>query len=137
MRRCSFGMLALALGLLPSPAFAVIGKPVALRDVLAESHFIVVAKVETLDRDKPAATLTISEDLKGKASFRKLDVLLLGDGVARKNDESSKVLKRLTTGQPLVLFVHQRDQEYNAFVYTNGTWFQVLGRKSDDSLHWQ
>jgi outer membrane protein assembly factor BamB len=126
-------VLGIGLMLATQHAQALIGKPPPLSDVLEGSQLILTAKVDTLDPDKPAMVLTADEDLKGKAPFRKLLVSLKGDSEAEKDKQTAKLLKRLAPGLPLVLFVNERGKNYITFAYTNGTWFQLLGARADDS----
>ncbi len=139
MRRAAWaGGLVLGVGLLlaAQTAWAVIMRLVPLREVLAESQYIALVKVERLDPDKPAVVLTVEEDFKGKAPFRRLPINLEGDSEAKKDGHTAKLLKRLAPELPLVLFVNERGQRYTAFFYTNGTWFQALGHKSEDAVRW-
>ncbi len=124
---------ALALGLLlaAAPAWAVITALIPLQAELDESQFILVATVETVRADPPALVLTVDEHLKGKAPLTRLPVNLRGDSEARKKKETPLVLKRVTAGLPLVLFVNRKEDQYIAFAYTNGTWFQVVGVKAE------
>src|SRR5713101_7940260 len=135
------GGLVLGIGLIlvARPAQAVIGKPPPLGDVLKDHQFIFTVKVDTLDPDKPAMVLTVDEDLKGKAPFRRLPVNLKGDSEAEKEKQVPQLLKRLAPNLPLVLFVHERGKNYITFAYTNGSWFQLIGTKDDDSetVHWR
>jgi outer membrane protein assembly factor BamB len=134
MRR---GLLALLVLLaLVGAARALIDKPYPLKTVLAESQFIFVAKIESLDPDKPAAILVIDEDLKGKAAFRRLPVNLTGDADAVKATQTPQLIKRLAPKLPAVVFVAERDKGYFALCYTNGTWFLLRGEKDDDKVRW-
>ena len=62
-----------------------------------------------------------------------MPVVLRGDADAVKEKQPQQFLKRLAVGLPLVLFVNQKDKDYLALGYTNGTWFQMTGTKPDDS----
>ncbi|HMC64758.1 MAG TPA: hypothetical protein VKI65_07450, partial [Gemmataceae bacterium] len=114
-------------------AHALIARAMPLKDVLAESHLILMAQVESIDADKPAVVFSAVENLKGKASFKKLPINLTGDSEAKKLKHTPQLLKRLAPKLPLVVFVNQNGKDYIAFGYTNGTWFQFTGRKTDDS----
>lgn len=117
-------------------AWAVIMRLVPLREVLADSPYICVVKVERLEPERPAVVLTVSEDLKGKAPFRRLPVNLAGDSEAQKDQHPTKLLNRLAPDLPLLLFVTERGKRFTAFAFTNGTWFQALGLKGDDAVRW-
>src|SRR5262245_14393783 len=114
-------------------AHALIARAMPLKDVLAESHFILTAQVESIDADRPAVVFSAGENLKGKAPFKKLPINLTGDSEAKKLKHTPQLLKRLAPKLPLVVFVNQNGKDYIAFGYTNGTWFQFTGRKADDS----
>ncbi|MCI0460878.1 MAG: PQQ-binding-like beta-propeller repeat protein [Gemmataceae bacterium] len=133
--------MAVVLGLvaLAQPAWALITRPIPLRLVLAENKFICVARVETLDPNRPSAVLTIAEDLKGTITYRRLPVNLTGDAEAKKLNHTPQLLKRLAPQLPVILFVNQREKLWAAFGYTNGTWFQMTGQKgdNDDPIVWR
>src|SRR2546421_1402133 len=88
-------LLGLTFLLMALPAHAVVQRLTPLKDVLAESQFIFVAKVDALDPDKPSVILAIDQQLKGKATFEKLPVNLTGDSEAKKLDHTPQLLKRL------------------------------------------
>ena len=118
------------------PANAVITRLTPLRDVLHESTYIVSARVESVDADKPAMVLTIEDHLKGKSPAEKMAVLLKGDAEAKKNKHLPILLKRVAMKLPLVLFILQQDKKYTAFAYTNGSWFQFVGVEADGQVRW-
>jgi outer membrane protein assembly factor BamB len=116
-----------------SPAHAVITRLTPLKDVIEASHFIVTAKVDALDPDKPAMVLNLDKDYKGKAEFRRMPMLLKGDSEAEKEKQTSQLLKRLDNKLTLLLFITKREKQYLGFAYTSGTWFQFIGRQAEDS----
>jgi outer membrane protein assembly factor BamB len=122
------------LGILLSAAAseALITRPPSLAQAMKENQFILLAKVDQLFPEKPAVVLVVQEDLKGKASFRRLPVNLTGDAEAEKYKHTPQLLKRLAPGLPLVLFASQRGPNINVFGFTNGTWFQMDGKKGDN-----
>src|SRR4051812_36370451 len=116
--------LGLGLCLLIVPAAqAVIIRLLPLGDILSDATFVFTARVEKFDADNQRMVLVADEHLKGKGPFSKLPVILKGDEEADKNKQTPLLLKRLANNLPLVLFVAQRDEEFIAFVYSNGTWF--------------
>ncbi len=126
--------LGMGLGLLTAPAVhALITRPYPLASVLDDGTFILIAKVDALDAGNLRMTLKADEHLKGKGPFSKMPVVLRGDADAVKEKQPQQFLKRLAVGLPLVLFVNQKDKDYLALGYTNGTWFQMTGTKPDDS----
>jgi outer membrane protein assembly factor BamB len=132
---CAVLIAAMCTVLAAGPAQALITRLTPLKDVVEESQFILTAKVESVDADKPVMVLAVDEQLKGKAPFKKLVVHLKGDAEANKGKQTPELLKRVAPRLPLVLFVSQRDTTFIAFAYTNGTWFQMTGIKDDDSDH--
>ncbi len=128
------GLLGLVLLLcLTSHVGAVIMRLTPLADVLAESNLILLTRVESLDAEKRQMVLSIGEALKGKAGFEKLPMLLQGDREADRSKQGPQLLARLKVGLPIVLFINQRDREFVAFGYTNGTWFQATGIQPKDA----
>jgi hypothetical protein len=115
----------------------VLNEKLELKKVLAESQYIVLAKVDQMYPDKPAMILTVGEDLKGKSPFRRLPTNLKGDAEAEKLKHVPQLLSRLGPDLPLVLFInHSEKNKYISFAYTNGTWFQMVGVKSGDNVVW-
>jgi outer membrane protein assembly factor BamB len=47
-------------------------------------------------------------------------------------------LKRLARDLRVIIFTSRRGKRYTAFAYSNGTWFQLVGRTGDDpaTVHW-
>lgn len=121
-------------------AWAVIMVLLPLQDVVRTSQYIVVAKVEKFYPEKPAMLLHVDEDLKGKTPFRKLGVHLKGDSEAEKAMHVPQLLKRLGPDLPLILFVEDKknksDNKLMALAYTNGTWMQLVGDRSGDTVVW-
>jgi outer membrane protein assembly factor BamB len=128
-------VLGVSLALLAGPAYALISRPLPLSHFLAQSEFILTAKVEKIDTtaEKPRFLLTVGDDLKGKAPFRKMGVVLTGDADAKKYDHTPQLLKRLAPDLPLVVFISKTGKRFTAFAYTNGTWFQIVGQQANDS----
>lgn len=112
-------------------AFAVISAASPLKNILVDNPYIFVAKVEAVDASKPSMVLTIEQDLKGKFDFRRLPVLLSGDEDAEKFKHIPELLKRVAPGVPTVWFVQARGKRITAFVFTEGTWMQILGQNVD------
>jgi outer membrane protein assembly factor BamB len=115
---------------------AVIKVLVPLRASIAVNQFIVVAKVDKLFPEKPGVTLAIAEDLKGKAPFRNLAVNLKGDRDSQKTKDTERLLKRLAPDLSLILFINKNEQTFTVFGYSNGTWFQILGKSAEDKVAW-
>lgn len=110
MRRRGFwiGAAVLALGWLAGEAAAYITAPTPLKTFVASGNFIVVAKVDKLDPQRPAAVLMVTEDLKGKLPLRRLPINLTGDAEAKKDNHPPQLVKRLAIDLPVVLFVTKR-----------------------------
>jgi outer membrane protein assembly factor BamB len=129
--------LVLAVWSLATPAWAFVTRLTPLKNLLAESQSVFVAKVDRLDRDRPSVALTVSEDLKGKAVAGRLAVDLTGDAEARQHDHTPQLLKRLAPDLPVVVFATQRGNRHLAFAYTNGTWFRLLGEPEEGTVRWR
>ena len=116
------------------PAAAVIERPSALKTFLDGADAIFVAKVERLDPTRPAAVFTVGRVLKGTAGVARLPVNLAGD----KADQAAKLLERLAPGLPVVLFVTATEAGTKrvALAYSDGTWFQVIGRQDGADVRW-
>ena len=132
MRRFGIGIGLIVMGLFASRAEAVITALYPLKDVLATGQYIFMAKINKIDPDKPALVLGVEEKLKGQPPFDKLAVNLTGDSEGQKAKHTPQLLKRLEADLPVVVFVNQRGKRYEAFVYSNGTWFQTIGQTDKD-----
>lgn len=138
-RRVRHGRLLLAgAGVLvfAASALAIIQALLPLDAILGDSEFVLVAKVEKIDPAQPAVLLAVQEDLKGKAPFRRLAVNFKGDADAKKLDHVPQLLKRLAPDLPVMLFLLEaRGKTRIGFVYTNGTWFQIMGQQTGEADH--
>lgn len=128
---CMVG-IGIVLGVCAEPAQAVITRLTPLKEVLGAEQFIFLAKVEKLDPERPALVLTVESDLKEKVPCRRLPVNMTGDSEAKKDSHTQIIFKRLAVDLPVVVFASKRGKQYTGFVYSNGTWFQMIGRVEDD-----
>jgi outer membrane protein assembly factor BamB len=134
MRRVSL----LAVLLLALPVGAVIIRLTALSELVAESTFIVEAKITALELKRPSLILEVTRVLQGKTEAKKWPVLIgEGDAGAQKRKEVPQLLERVGEDLPVVVFVSQRDKEYVGFVYTEGTWFSLEGQTVDGEVRWR
>jgi outer membrane protein assembly factor BamB len=141
MRRPAWaGGLFLGLVLLGAPVRAVVTTPTPLASILSDKQYryIVVAKVDAFDADKLTMVLKVDEHLKGKAPFARLPVNLKSREKTAK-EQIPVLTKRLGEKLPVVLFIKDlEDGDYTGFVYTNGTWFMMIGKTPDgaDAPRW-
>src|SRR4051794_13613553 len=126
-------LVGLGLLLLGTPAHALITNARPLKAILDEANHICVAKIEKIDPDRPAMVLVVDADLKGKLPTRRLPVNLKGDSEGQKLKHPPQLLKRFAKDLPVVLFMIQKGNRVVGFGFSNGTWFQLLGRKDPDS----
>lgn len=116
-------------------AYAFIQAKFPLQSLLDSSDYILLAKVERLDPTKPAAVLTVERSLKGEVPFQRIPINLTGD----KEHHSPELLRRLAPDLPVVVCVKKQDKgEYPLMIlaYSNGTWFQVLGKADGNETRW-
>jgi outer membrane protein assembly factor BamB len=125
-----------ALFLTVQPARAVIIKKVSVKDLMASSTFICTMKVDGVDPQRPSMVLLVDADLKGKMGPRRLPVNLKGDRFAKDLKHTPELLKRVVKDLPLFVFVQEKPDQFIAFAYTNGTWFQMVGMKEKESVRW-
>lgn len=124
-------LLALAFFGLETRADAVITAPRHLSDFIADANFIFTATVDSVDAENLRMVLTFDENLKGKVPFERLPITLKGDADSDKLKHRPLLLKRVAPKLPVVVFVTLIEKDYIAFVYTNGTWFQLTAEKPD------
>jgi outer membrane protein assembly factor BamB len=122
------GILLLGTGILliANPALALITADYPLKTAI-DDHQIYQAKVIALDPAKKTAIISLGTPLKGdKAPFPRV-AISFNKPVAKLADHADKVLKRLDTGLPLIVFYDnpQKGDLHVLIGYTNGTWFRV------------
>lgn len=124
------GMLLLGMGILliGHPAFALITADYPLKNAIKGMQ-VFSAKVEKFDADKKVAVIAIGDTLKkDKAPFEKVRVTFAKpDPSPELKDHAEKVMKRLATDLPLVVFYDnpQKGDVHVLMGYTNGTWFRM------------
>ena len=116
-----------ALWLSPPAAHGVVKNILPLNRVLATQPLIFVAKVDKVLPDKPAMMVTAGAVLKGKVPFTRMPVNLSGDAAGKRDKDPEEILKRMAAGLEIVFFVSKRGETYEAFGFTNGTWFHMIG----------
>lgn len=132
MSRRLFALLAVVV--LAAPAPAILNNPIKLQDIIDKLPTIFLAEVDAVDADNATAVFVPKEDLKGKAEFARLPVNLK-DGItpaAKKADHTKVILDRLAKGRKLVLFVKKDGDNYSAWGFVEGTWFQLSGTTDKD-----
>jgi hypothetical protein len=118
---------------LAMPAWAFIQKLFPLQEFISDSDFIFMATIETVDPAKPSAVLIPGEQLKGTNPFTRIPINLKGD----KQQHTPQLLKRIAPQVPVVVGIKKQDDgKYMMLVFTNGTWFQVLGQTDGDQTRW-
>ena len=125
----AFVLLAVA-----APAPAILNNPIKLQDIIDKLPSIFLAEVDAVDADNATAVFVPKDDLKGKAEFARLPVNLK-DGItaaAKKADHTKVLLERLAKGRKLVLFVKKDGDNYSAWGFVEGTWFQLSGTADKD-----
>lgn len=124
----------LLLFVLVAPAPAILNNPIKLQDIIDKLPSIFLAEVDAVDADNATAVFVPKDDLKGKTEFTRLPVNLK-DGVtapAKKADHTKIILERLAKGRKLILFVKKDGDNYSAWGFVEGTWFQLAGTTDKD-----
>jgi hypothetical protein len=132
-------LLGLGIWLCAGPAAGVIDRPMPLKQILdvaekSPGQHVFVAKVEKMDAkaEAPRLVIKVQESLKkgDKVPFEQVRLLLTpGNAQAKKAKHQAELAKRLAADIPLVIFARKTDPDgkaYAAFVYSNGTWFQMM-----------
>jgi outer membrane protein assembly factor BamB len=116
----------------PAPVSAVIKALTPLDFFLDQSSFIVVATIDQFFAEKPALILSVKEDLKGKADYRRLPVVVRIDREAVHENYVPQIMKRLKADQDVILFaMTERNKKTVILGFTNGSWFQMTGDRVD------
>jgi|GEM_PF-778885 len=114
------------------PAGAFIERLTPLGDLLEDSDHIFLARTESVSAEKSLAVFQAVEDLKGRTPLRTLRVHLTGD----KEKHVPHLLKRIAPQVPVVFFLTRVDKQWLGLGYTEGTWFQIIGRPASETVHW-
>jgi hypothetical protein len=101
--------------------------------MIESSDQILLAKVTTWQPEKPVAVLTVEKSLKGEQAFERLAVRLDGE----KEVETRQLLARLGADVPVALFITESKGQYVGLAFTNGTWFQLIGKQANGRIVWQ
>src|SRR5262245_30792174 len=119
---------------LAADARALVKKLTSLQEVVTGEQLIFLAKVEKIDPSRPSVVLAVGDALKGQVPFSRMPVNMTGDAEAARDKHTEKMLKRLIPDLNVLMFVSKRGPRYLAFVFSNGTWFQMEGRgeKAED-----
>jgi outer membrane protein assembly factor BamB len=121
----------------PAPAHAVITRLTPLAEILSGQQYIFTATVEKADPAIPGIVLSVNDQLKGKVPFERMPVNMTGDSEAKKEKHPEQLFKRVKPKLPVMVFAGGRGKNFTAFVFSDGTWFQILGVKSDgDKVTW-
>jgi outer membrane protein assembly factor BamB len=128
--RWAFALVLLLLSGRPAGAF--IERLTPLGDLLEDSDYIFLARTESVSAEKSLAVFQAVEDLKGRTPFRTLRVHLTGD----KEKHVPHLLKRIAPQVPVVFFLTRVDKQWLGLGYTEGTWFQIIGRPASETVHW-
>ncbi len=112
----------------PPPAYALIERLTPLATIIDDSDEVFVAHFDSIDVEKPSAIIVWDKNLQGKATHRRLPINLAGD----KEKHTPQFLKRIAPKRKVVLFVVNQEERLQALGYADGTWFQLIGTRSDD-----
>ncbi len=128
--RWAFALVLLLLS--GQSAGAFIERLTPLGDLLEDSDHICLARTESVSAEKSLAVFQVVEDLKGRTPVRTLRVHLTGD----KEKHVPHLLKRIAPQVPVVFFLTRVDKQWLGLGYTEGTWFQIIGRPASQTVHW-
>ena len=114
------------------PAYAFIERLLPLQALIDDSDYVFVGEIEKVDPTKPGMIVTWQKDLKDKTPFKRLPINLTGD----KEKHTPALLKRVAPQVPVVVFITDNENQQLGLMYTNGTWFQVLGTRDGEQIRW-
>jgi VCBS repeat protein/FG-GAP repeat protein len=113
--------LVLGIALTTRPATAYIERLYSLQEIMNESTHILVAVVESVDKEKQRATLRVVEDLKGTSGWKKINI----NFAVGQFDHPALMMKRLAPGLPALMFYQQQGGSFAAETHCFGSWFQT------------
>jgi outer membrane protein assembly factor BamB len=112
-------------------AHAVITAKMPLKDIEGPARYILVGKVDKYFPDKPAMLVSVVDDIKGKAPFRKLPInCKIDDAKTVKENQIEPLLKRFGPDLEIIVFLYPRGKGFITYGFTNGTWFQLRGEQT-------
>src|SRR5262245_18447789 len=127
-RNWAAAAILFALWLSPPAAHGVVKNILPLNRVLATQPLIFVAKVDKVLPDKTRMVVTAGDSLKGKVPFTRMPVNLSGDAEGKRERHAEAILERLAARLEIACFLSKRGEPYDAFGFSNGTWFQMIGQ---------
>jgi outer membrane protein assembly factor BamB len=112
-------------------AHGVITAKTPLKDIEGPARYILVGKVDKYFPDKPAMLVSVVDDIKGKAPFRKLPInCKIEDAKTAKENQIEPLLKRFGPDLEIIVFLYPRGNGFITYGFTNGTWFQLRGEQT-------
>jgi outer membrane protein assembly factor BamB len=112
-------------------AHAVITAKTPLKDIEGPARYILVGKVDKYYPDQPAMLVSVVDDIKGKAPFRKLPInCKIDDAKTAKENQIEPLLKRFGPDLEIIVFLYPRGKGFITYGFTNGTWFQLRGEQT-------
>src|SRR5437016_3037265 len=111
MKPCRW-LALVAILIVCTSAHALITSPLPMKDILENSTYIVLAKVSRFEPDKKRMILTITDDLKDKAAFRQIPIVLEGDIEGKALNHPAQLMKRLAADLPVVVFIMKKENRY-------------------------
>ncbi|MEX2214743.1 MAG: hypothetical protein WD768_11475 [Phycisphaeraceae bacterium] len=119
------------------PALGVITKLTPLSGIIADSDDILIATVDAVDPQRPSMVLVVERRLKGESTIERYPILLEGDS----EGDPKHVLDRAEKGTRVLLFITlfitEVDQHYQALAFTEGSWFQMMGKPEGEGIRWR
>lgn len=113
---------------------AVITRLTPLAAIIDDADRVAFVTVDAIDESRPSLKLSITETLKGEGDNdrRPMSILLRGDS----EGDPRQVLDRVKVGTQMVVFITELSDRHVGLLYSDGSWFQIVGEVVDESARW-
>jgi len=132
-----FSLILLILAIAANCTNAFIDRKYTLQEVLDECTNILFGVVESVDKQKQRAVVTVLEDIKGKSLYSNININI-AVGQERQGSTRKMLLDKLDVVFPIIIFYKKQAASLAGLGHVSGTWFQIKGmdRPEKDKVWW-
>jgi len=130
-------LFLLILAIATNHANAFIDREYSLQEVLDECTNILFGVVESVDKQRMRAVVTVLEDVKGKSLYSNININI-AVGQERQGSTRKMLLDKLDVSLPIIIFYKKEGASLTGLGHVSGTWFQIKGmdRPEKEKVWW-
>ena len=132
-----FSLILFILAFTANYTKAFIDKKYTLQEVLDECTNILFGVVESVDKQRMRAVVTVLEDVKGKTEYSQIKINI-AVGQERQGSTRQMLLDELDVSLPIIIFYQKQGASLAGLGHVSGTWFQIKGmdQPQKDKVWW-